>query len=254
MEKIPVEDIEWKIVNYLRQGQTLSYDYQLILNKPLADWDVYDYWERERVESMRQHLIKGDVLFDIGTEQGWCDLVYAHIVGPDNMVLVEPTPEFWPNIKALWMKNFDVMEMPRACFPGFFSDKTVEKGYGAVYHRHFPLESEGDLIDRNSYKNLSDPSHTDIVPQITLDDFVKQSGVIPTALTIDVEGAELLVLRGAEKTLRDHRLKVWVSEHDDLAENGYSIKPGEVATFMQSLGYKREVLAKDHECHVYYSK
>lgn len=253
---IPRDQIQWKQVGYLRQGETRNYDYTLWLNEPLASWDVWDYWERERIESMRKHLKKGDVLFDIGTESGWCDLVYAQIVGPLNMVLVEPTPEFWPNIRALWESNFPGM-YPLDCFAGFFSDKSeperVTKNL-LLDDPNWPHQSRGDLIDRNSYKNLFDKSHISEVPQMKIDDYIRLADLQPTALTIDTEGSELLVLKGAERTLKENSLKVWVSEHPDMALRDYGVKDGQVEEYMKSLGYTREYLSTDHEVHVFYSK
>lgn len=247
MNFIHRDKIVWKKVNYLRQGESLNYDYTLYLNEPLASWDVWDYWERERIESMRANLKKGDILFDIGTEQGWCNLVYATMVGPENMVLIEPTPEFWPNIKALWEKNYNVK--PRAFYEGFFSDKTTEKGDSFT---HWPFEALGDeIIDRNSYKYIYQDRD---IPQITIDDYVARTGIIPTALTMDTEGAELLILNGAKKTLAEGNINVWVSEHDDMAKRDYGINANDIADFMKRLGYSRKVLATDHERHVFYKK
>jgi FkbM family methyltransferase len=251
---IPKDQIEWKKVKYIKlpletTDEDAQWLYELWLNEPLASWDVFSYWEVQRVLSMRKHLSEGDVLMDIGTEQGWCNLAYASMVGPENMILVEPTPEFWPNIRALWEKNFPGI-LPLRCFPGFFSDVSTAKG--VLKSGVWPTESKGDLIDRNSYKYIHE--HADQVEQIRIDDFVEISGVLPTALTIDVEGAELLVLQGARLFLKYNEVKVWISEHDDLAERDYGVKPGEVEIFMAELGYVREELATDHERHVYYHK
>lgn len=253
---IPKEKIEWRKVKYLKipwqaTDEEATWLYELWLNEPLASWDVFAVWEVERVLSMREHLKRGDVLFDIGAEQGWCDLAYAHIVGPENMVLVEPSPDFWPNIRALWEKNFSSV-IPLACFAGFFSDRSTNVGNNPCVG-FWPEASEGDLIDRNSYKNLSDESHAQTVSQISIDDFVKKTNIKPAALTIDVEGAEYLVLSGARETLKNNDLKVWVSVHDDLAKD-YLVAPEAVDNLMSVCGYEAEHLATDHEKHIFYSR
>lgn len=253
MTFIPKDEVEWKDVQIIKDNLSASpehtfYHYKFQLPMPLADWDVFSYWERERLDSMKQHLKKGDVLFDIGTESGWCNLIYAQFVGPENMVLIEPTPEFWPNIKATWEKNYKVK--PKAFYDGLFSDKTTT---GLQYlPTEWPPASQGDLIDRNKYQYIH--ANDDNVPEVKLDDYVKRSGVIPDALTMDVEGAELLILRGAEQTLKHRPLKVWVSIHPDLGERDYGVKPKQVHAFMKKLGYKGEYLATDHEEHWYYEQ
>ena len=246
--KIKKSDIEWKRVGYLRQGQSLDYDYYFYLNEPLASWDVWDYWERERIESMRTHLTQKDILFDIGTEQGWCNLVYATMIKPSNIVLIEPTQEFWPNIQALWRRNYD--GEPLAFYDGLFSDKTNDKRKQSF--KNWPEASTGDLIDRNKYQYIH--ANDENVPEITIDDYVKRSGITPTALTMDTEGSELLILRGAENTLKNNKLKIWVSIHDDLGRRDYGISPDDTRNYLKSLGYKGEYLATDHEIHEYWYK
>lgn len=248
MNYIPKDKIEWKKVKYLRQGESFNYDYEFWLNQPLASWDVWDYWERERIESMRSNLKKGDILFDIGTESGWCNLVYASMVGPENMVLIEPTPEFWGNIKALWEKNYNVP--PLACYNGLISNKTTNES--VLPRNTFPPEADGDIIDRNSYRYIAQDGET--IPQITIDDFVKLTGIVPTALTMDTEGAELLILKGAENTLKSHDIKIWVSEHDDLAKRDYNIDPDDIKNYLATLGYTGKILGTDHERHVFYER
>jgi FkbM family methyltransferase len=241
---IKTKDIIWELKPYLRVGQTSQYEFHIWLNKPLADWDVYDYWEKERTRSMVKNLNKGDVLFDIGAEMGWLSVVYGQIVEPSNMVLFEPTRQFWPNIKALWNKNFDAL--PLATYCGLLSDKTTDKAVLEI--NQWPDDSNGDLIEKLAYTYIHDNSTK--VPEITIDEYVKQSGIVPNAITIDVEGAEYLVLKGAENTLKKG-VQVWVSEHDDLAEN-QGIDKYAASEFMAKLGYKREVLGIDHETHVRY--
>ena len=193
MALIPVDAVQWKPVQFLELPDE-TFEYEFDLPVPLADWDVFACWERARFHSMRDNLSLGDVLFDVGTEQGWCNLLYADMVGPTNMVLIEPTHEFWPNIKATWERNYDAP--PRACYTGLVSDITNTK---TKTFKPWPAAADGPLIDRNKYQYIHD--HCVEVPQLTLDDLVDRSRIIPNAITIDVEGAELLVLRGATDTL-----------------------------------------------------
>lgn len=254
MNFIPKDEIVWKKIKYLRQGETLNYDYALWLNEPLASWDVFDYWERERVESMRKHLKKGNVLFDIGAEQGWLSAVLAQIVGAESMVLVEPTWEFWPNIRAIFKQN--KLPHPLGLFTGFFGD--VEDGVDYKHKKEdwddWYKNGEPPLIDRNKYRNLHDQNDKAIIPYTTIDRYCSQSDNIPAAINIDTEGSELLVLRGAKKTLMEHKPKIWVSVHPDMALRDYGVKENELDDYLKSLGYTGEHLATDHEEHWYYER
>ena len=241
---IPVNEVQWKHVNFLELPDE-TFEYRFELPVPLADWDVFAAWERQRFHSMRDNLDLGDVLFDVGTEQGWTNLLYAQFVGPENMVLVEPTQEFWPNIKTTWERNYAVP--PKACYPGLLSDTTTDT---TETFSVWPAAADGPLIDRNKYQYIH--AHTDDIRQSTLDDLVERSGIVPDAITMDVEGAELRVLRGAAETLLDHRPLVWVSVHPDLMERDYYCTADDVHRFMESLGYTPFFLARDHEEHWMY--
>jgi FkbM family methyltransferase len=244
-EFIPLDQVQWKTVRMLqRPDETFEYEFELPV--PLADWDVFAVWERARFHSMRDHLNKGDVLFDVGTEQGWCNLIYAQFVGPENMVLIEPTQEFWPNIKATWERNFGDVG-PKGTIATLLSDKNVGRLPRLRKAVDWPSGADGPLIDRNKYQYVHE--HSDGIREMTLDTLVARSHVVPDAITMDVEGAEILVVRGAAETLREHHPKVWISIHDDLGERDYGTRPGDVLELMESLGYTGQWLGTDHESH-----
>lgn len=226
-----------------------QWEYKVWMPNWLAEWDVFGDWEVERFNSMRDNLKQGDVLFDIGAELGWQSIIYAQMVGPENMVLIEPANDLWPNIMHTWRANFPLVK-PLACHYGLISDHTTSD---FVLPNHtFPAEAEGALVHQVSYVYIHEHGHR--APQITLDDYVVRSGNIPNALTMDTEGSELLILKGAEATLKAYPLLVWVAVHDELAERDYDIKPGEIHEFMKSCGYYGEFLAQDHEAHWLYRK
>lgn len=112
MNFISDENIEWVLTPIIAEDwrkHDTAYFYKFWLPRPLADWDVFDYWEKERFGSMKKHLKYGEILFDIGTEQGWCNLIYAEFVGAENMVLIEPTYEFWGNIRKTYGGRYVVI-------------------------------------------------------------------------------------------------------------------------------------------------
>ncbi len=234
---------EFKKVSYLRQGESLNYDYELELPVPLADWDVFDYWERERVISMRDNLNEEDILFDVGAESGWMSAVFVKFC---NIFLIEPMKEFWPNIYETWKANTE--KEPVGCYLGLMGNETDD----GLEDFSWPKESKGELVDKNRYEYLN--RHSADTRKMKLDDLVERSGIIPTAITIDVEGAELIVLHGAEKTLVKNNLKVWVSIHPDLMKKSFRHTKDDVHNFMDKLGYVREYLATDHEEHWFYRK
>jgi len=249
---IKPEDAQWSKVRYIKlplsgTDDDAKWQYEFVLPAPLSEWDVFSYWEVERTLHMRKNLKKGEVLFDIGTEQGWLNLAYAEAVGPENIVLIEPAPEFWPNIYNTWQKNFDVM--PKGFYDGLFSDVTTDPRT-LDRAKAWPETSHNDLIDRNRYDYIHDNFRN--IPQIKLDDYVMRTGIIPDAITMDVEGAELLVLKGAKNTLIKHKPKVWISIHPDLGERDYGVTADDTIAYMHGLGYTYTYIAQDHEIHGFF--
>lgn len=73
----------------------------------------------------------------------------------------------------------------------------------------------------------------DSVEVRTLDSF----NLAPDFLKIDTEGHELFVLKGAEKTLREHKPAIIVEQKPGHAGR-YGLKDTEAVTWLQGLGYK----------------
>ena len=72
--------------------------------------------------------------------------------------------------------------------------------------------------------------------QVSLDDFCAGRGLAPEVVKIDVEGAEIGVLRGARKTLARHRPLIFLSVHPrDIELMGENIEA--LSELIGSLGY-----------------
>lgn len=208
-------------------------------------------WERRRFESMEALLKKGDVLIDVGVETGWMSVIFASFVGPENMILVEPMPDYWPNIRWTWEVN--QLADPKACYAALagtdFKHSLFLPDVMSTMDEVWPGVAWDDkLLTRRAYRYLHDTKHRLITPQITIDQITRDKGPCQ-AITIDVEGAELAVLYGAFQTLREHKPKVWCSVHPDLLKRNYQHDFAEMQRYMTSLGYSCHYLCTDHEEH-----
>lgn len=224
-------------------------DWTFVVPDSIAEWDGPSHWERERLASMQHHLQPGMTLYDVGTEHGWLSAVYGTFAGHGNMVLIEPSTEMWINIRKTWEANdFDP---PIACFQSFCgatdSTKTLPATGWPEWTENYNEQPECPAM---AYRRLGDDS----IDTYTIDTIAKATKRAPQAITIDVEGFELQVLRGAEKTLRKLHPLVWVSVHPDLMERDAG-EPDVQALFdyMTSCGYGREYLGTDHEQHHFFA-
>lgn len=225
-------------------------NFRYVVNLPdfLNSWDVYDEWERVRFSSMEENLKQGDILVDVGVEAGWQNIIYASFVGPKNMILVEPSSDYWPNIKTIWERNFGYDDTPLACFMALAADKSSNLAELTSYP--WPKASlSGEMTsNRGAYRSLL--HHSENIPVIALDDVCLHDNI--NAITIDVEGSELKVLKGSSKILKHRRPLVWVSIHQDLMANQGDTKQ-ELLEFMKEIGYSYESLGYDHEEHAIFS-
>lgn len=183
------------------------------------------------------------LLFDVGAEHGWMSAIFGMEIGGERMVLCEPSPEFWPNIRATWYGNS--LDGPHACFNTFIAEETDWLGttpdpFG------WPDAAEGPECPAMAYRSLN--HHREQIPAVSIDVI---SGLVggPKGITIDVEGAESHVLSGALQTLRYHRPYVWCSIHPDLMEKDYGLNSDMIHPYMMEVGYDGRLLAVDHEEH-----
>lgn len=206
-------------------------------------------WELERLAAMNDRISKGDVVFDVGAEEGDFPALYASW-GAD-VVLFEPNWRVWPNIRVIWEANN--LEHPWGFFVGFACNQTelrpeeMESIFGEPDDEGWPACAWGPVIGDHGFRNVCERFHD--TPQVKIDDYCVMAGTTPNVLTLDVEGAELEVLKGAERTLREHRPSVFVSIHPEFIRDMYGQTADDVHAFMAGVGYSGTHLATDHEEH-----
>lgn len=215
-----------------------------------ADRHQWPWWEATRLACMHHYLGDGGhVVYDIGSEEGDFPALWSS--WGNDVALFEPNDRVWPNLKAIWDAND--LSAPALCFSGFAANHTIE---GQILTNGWPASADGPVIGDHGFCNLSERPD---IPRVRLDDIgrlaAKQPGGAvppPTAITIDVEGAELEVLLGAHETLMRHRPLVWVSVHPEFMDRMYRRTADDLHRYMEDRGYERTYLATDHEEHWFY--
>lgn len=229
-------EMEWIAVN--DRWPLLLPDYRAA--RPEWPW-----WEAQRLAAMYHHVGPGDVVYDIGAEEGDFPALWASW-GAD-VVLFEPNERVWPNIRAIFEGNRLVSRL-----------WAVHVGFAGAESRHsddykllqgWPEAAFGPLIGDHAFCNLSERPDLDVV---TIDECWAELGAPPpSVITMDVEGSEFEVLYGAISTIALHRPKVFVSIHQEFAREMYGHEDVTklILGFMEGAGYESQFLCTDHEAH-----
>lgn len=219
--------------------------WELELPEHRANRPGWDFWEKERNAAMYAAIRQGDVIVDIGAEEGDLSAMYAKWAGElGKIVLIEPSARMWP-----WIK--DVFEMnnltPYLNFHGF-----VEKPKpGVVYEcslvkGEWPLAINSEKIDEPGFKHLNEDDPD--IKRTTLDMLFSELEKIDI-VTIDTEGSELEILKGGEKLLATKKAIFFISVHPEFMRDRYGDTPDDLLVFMDLHGYDATYLAYDHEKH-----
>ena len=153
--------------------------------------------EQELVKSL---LCDGDVFYDIGANAGFYCLLGARFVGNSGTVYgFEPTPKLADRIRENAKLNL------------FENIVVVESAVGAI-DGSVEFCIDGELSVQNSIALSSSVGKTLTVPCTTIDSYA-MTHKLPTLLLIDVEGAEIDVLRGGLKTIRNCKPAIMVEVH-----------------------------------------
>lgn len=79
---------------------------------------------------------------------------------------------------------------------------------------------------------LAGAARGQLVPVVSIDDYVDQTRVVPDILKIDVEGFEINVLEGARRTIADRRPAILIEVHTELISR-YGKDPDDLWDFIQ---------------------
>lgn len=187
--------------------------------------------ERALTEVFRQVVKPGDTVFDVGANLGLHSLTFSKLA--QYVVAFEPNRALLPNLRRTMAHLPNVM-LQEICLSE--SDGTVE------FH-----VSEWDHMLGSLANWTGQPTKTIAVPARSLDSLIAEGAVPkPQVLKVDVEGAELLVFRGAEQLLSGPNApRAIVFEELNSASRKLGIADGAAAEFIRERGYSLYVITDD---------
>jgi FkbM family methyltransferase len=200
--RLAVGGVHWKLYRLLRRllpKRHLPYPtragrvYLNLAESPMMLDRVLRRYERDKHRALAQLLSQGMTFIDVGANKGDFALFAARRVGPSgHVVAVEPAPENCRWLRRSVARNRQTNVTVVEC-------AASEREGSAVLHLA-PISGWHSLLP------FANARGTVVVPTRTVDQMVGDCGLRGVdVVKIDVEGAEALVLRGAERTLEDNR-------------------------------------------------
>jgi FkbM family methyltransferase len=216
---IPVKSVLVKI-----DGAILSLpmilDY-IILVKP--DWEEK---EREFMTQLNLNYNNNAIVMDIGANIGIYTILLSHIYPKAKIIAIEASPTIFEMLRLNCKLN-------NLLFPGsnvLLINKAISEKDDITtefYEKHSISTMLKEFLTNLSSTILTnqDELNRRVVRTITIDNLVETIGVNEISLLkIDVEGAEVLALKGAINTLTHKKIKNMVIEYHSLENYNYIIK------------------------------
>lgn len=171
---------------------------------------LFNRYEPHQMARARETITPNDICFDIGANVGIYSLLFAQ--NAQHVFSFEPLPRnivyLYGTLKLNRIKNATIVP------------------FAVAENIKLTCFQEGE--DWGVGKITADGNQPAVT--ISCDEFAKKYNVVPTFMKIDVEGAELDVLHGAEELLSLHKTSLMLSVHgENLRTN--------CLTYLKSIGY-----------------
>ena len=162
-------------------------------------------------------LRRGNTFIDVGAHAGWISLTSSRSVGPaGHVVAIEPSPA----LASLIRYHCRVNRVTSIAVEEFAV--TDSSGVSDFFIHNQGISSINSLFESSVASEAPSESPIDKISVRTrsLDDYCESTRLIPDLIKIDVEGAELLVIRGASTILSKHKPALILAVHPPLMPYG----------------------------------
>jgi FkbM family methyltransferase len=155
----------------------------------------------------------GGTFLDVGANAGWVSLVASRSVGREGRVIAfEPSPFLARRLRYQRQVNFAHNLKVEAAAVGEVSGAAVlylhnsgDSGFNSLIEEAVVYQGHGN-----------GRPETVEVKAWSIDEYCQTANLQPRAIKIDVEGAELMVLRGAQGVMKRHKPALILAVHPPL--------------------------------------
>ena len=180
-------------------------------------------------------LIKeGDIVFDVGSLIGYFTCLASELVGEKGEV--------------------HAFEIDKDCMPLIEKSLVLAKHKNATIHHvavcdHKGKERMTQTVRLKLGEMLSNKEEkTSIeIDATTIDHFVKENGVSPDLIKIDVEGSEFRVIKGMQQLLLKGKVKLLIEIHVKKLQQFYNVHYKELIQFLHDMDYILELIPEDNK-------
>jgi FkbM family methyltransferase len=165
----------------------------------------------------------GEVIWDVGAHGGFTTYYFSKMVGPSGKVYAfEPDEHTYPYL----LRNIELHKLDNV-IP---VKKALAGSSGTAL-----FSMDGSLgAGLTSYTDTADKRETSEVETISFSDACREFGV-PAFVKMDIEGAEVAVVKGALSTLKEHPIHFAI-ETEHRVDREYTSVP--ITRMLAGIGYK----------------
>ncbi len=184
---------------------------------PIPHFWEPNYWEPSVQIALRDCCRPGNVVFDVGANAGALTVLMSRLVGPKGAVFA-----FEASQRILERTHANLVAA------GCHNEQLLHRAVYSKSHEMLPVFHGTNLNDSIYEQPWCKGRSQTLVETLALDDFVKEIGLQPDLIKMDIEGAEYDALLGCSQLIDTHK-PIFILEqtpkdtrcHDLLTTAGY---------------------------------
>lgn len=177
-----------KVADIEARLKTLESRVEMLTSTASPQWQDPIWYETNVQIALRQLLLPGDTVFDVGANIGVISAAMDALVAPHGRVV---SFEASPRTLSELYRNLNQSNAFRVSV----IHAAVSDVSGELLPFFYGAGSPADSLSGSGAPSA-------YVPSVTLDDYVKKTGLHPAVVKMDIEGAEAVALRGFTNTLQ----------------------------------------------------